>query len=104
MKYLAPDTQSFSKMLETDALYVDKTMFVHKMVVHPGVYFLSHPRRFGKSLMVSTLEALFEGRKELFEELYIYDKWDWSKRFPVKLLAVAFSEKTVKCKIQNHKP
>jgi hypothetical protein len=53
------------------------------MVTGGKVYFLSRPRRFGKSLTVSTLQSLFEGRKELFEGLYIYDKWDWSKRYPV---------------------
>jgi hypothetical protein len=47
------------------------------------IYFLSRPRRFGKSLLVSTLDELFSGRKELFEGLYIYDKWDWSKQYPV---------------------
>jgi hypothetical protein len=83
MKYLAPDTQTFSKMRESDALYVDKTEFIHKMAQKTGVYFLSRPRRFGKSLMVSTLKALFEGRKNLFEGLYIYDKWDWSRKSPV---------------------
>ncbi|MDR0610001.1 MAG: ATP-binding protein, partial [Planctomycetaceae bacterium] len=47
------------------------------------VYFLSRPRRFGKSLTLSTLDALFSGRKELFEGLYVYDKWDWNKKYPV---------------------
>jgi hypothetical protein len=47
------------------------------------VYFLSRPRRFGKSLLISTLKELFKGNKELFEGLYIYDKWDWSKTNPV---------------------
>jgi hypothetical protein len=47
------------------------------------IYFLSRSRRFGKSLLVSTLEALFQGRKELFEGLYIYDKWNWSQQYPV---------------------
>jgi hypothetical protein len=70
-------------MREEDALYVDKTMFVHKMVTQHRIVFLSRPRRFGKSLMVSTLQALFEGRKALFEGLYIYDKWDWSRRSPI---------------------
>jgi hypothetical protein len=83
MKYLAPDTQTFSIMRENDALYVDKTQFVHEMVSQHRIVFLSRPRRFGKSLMVSTLKALFEGRKDLFEGLYVYDKWDWSQRFPV---------------------
>jgi hypothetical protein len=80
------------------------------MVTGGKVYFLSRPRRFGKSLTVSTLQSLFEGRKELFEGLYIYDKWDWSKRYyspytdrPCKLLAVAFTDSTVKCKIEKLK-
>jgi hypothetical protein len=47
------------------------------------IYFLARPRRFGKSLLVSTLDELYRGRKELFEELYIYDKWDWTKQYPV---------------------
>ncbi|MDR1173113.1 MAG: ATP-binding protein, partial [Bacteroidales bacterium] len=47
------------------------------------VYFLSRPRRFGKSLLVSTLEALFKGREELFKDLYIYDRWDWTQQYPV---------------------
>ena len=46
-------------------------------------YFLSRPRRFGKSLFLDTLQDIFEGKKELFEGLYIYDKWDWEDRYPV---------------------
>jgi hypothetical protein len=53
------------------------------MVSQGKVYFLSRPRRFGKSLLISTLEALFGGRKELFEGLYIYDKWGWTQQHPV---------------------
>jgi hypothetical protein len=47
------------------------------------IFFLSRPRRFGKSLLISTLDAVFQARKELFEGLYIYDKWDWAERYPV---------------------
>jgi hypothetical protein len=53
------------------------------MVTSGKIYFLSRPRRFGKSLLVSTLDELFSGRKELFEGLFIYDKWDWSQQYPV---------------------
>jgi hypothetical protein len=53
------------------------------MVSSGKVYFLSRPRRFGKSLLISTLEALFRGKKSLFEGLYIYDKWDWTRQHPV---------------------
>jgi hypothetical protein len=47
------------------------------------VYFFSRPRRFGKSLLISTFEELLKGNKKLFEGLYIYDKWDWTKTSPV---------------------
>jgi hypothetical protein len=53
------------------------------MATSGKAYFLSRPRRFGKSLTISTLEALFHGEKELFKGLYVYDKWDWSRKFPV---------------------
>ncbi|MCM8781385.1 MAG: ATP-binding protein, partial [Candidatus Omnitrophica bacterium] len=53
-------------------------------LIQSGEYFfLSRPRRFGKSLFLSTLKAIFEGKKEYFEGLYIYDKWDWEERYPV---------------------
>ena len=61
----------------------DKTELIQKMVTTGKFYFLSRPRRFGKSLLVSTLKALFQGKKELFEGLWIEDKWDWSKTHPV---------------------
>ncbi|BDD01989.1 ATPase AAA (plasmid) [Persicobacter psychrovividus] len=67
-----------------DYLYIDKTAYIHEMTKLPkGYYFLSRPRRFGKSMLCSTLQALFEGKKELFEGLYIHDKWDWSEKYPV---------------------
>ncbi|WP_338399600.1 ATP-binding protein [Persicobacter psychrovividus] len=67
-----------------DYLYIDKTAHIHEMTkLTKGYYFLSRPRRFGKSMLCSTLQALFEGKQELFEGLYIHDKWDWSENFPV---------------------
>ena len=74
--------QDFKKIREGDFVYVDKTLFVHKMVDKGGYYFLSRPRRFGKSLMVSTLDYLFQGQKELFEGLFIYDKWEF-EAYPI---------------------
>ncbi len=53
------------------------------MVSNGGYIFLSRPRRFGKSLLLSTIEYLYEGEKELFKGLYIEDKWDWSEKYPV---------------------
>jgi hypothetical protein len=69
--------QSFDKLREENFLYVDKTPYLHELVNSAGYYFLSRPRRFGKSLFVNTIEALFQGKKELFKGLFIEDKWNW---------------------------
>ncbi len=58
-------------------------------------YFLSRPRRFGKSLFISTLQALFEGREDLFSELAAHDRWDWSSKYPVIKLSFAGVARTV---------
>ncbi|MDR0415294.1 MAG: AAA family ATPase, partial [Prevotellaceae bacterium] len=83
MKNLPIGIQSFEKLRESDFLYVDKTREIYEIVTSGSVYFLSRPRRFGKSLLVSTLEAIFKGKQELFEGLYIHDRWDWSQQHPV---------------------
>ncbi|MDR2437190.1 MAG: AAA family ATPase [Endomicrobium sp.] len=83
MKKLPIGTQSFSKLIEENKIYVDKTEYMHKLINTGSVYFLSRPRRFGKSLLISTFKELFKGNKKIFEGLYIYDKWDWSKTNPV---------------------
>ena len=59
--------QSFEKIRMEGYIYVDKTPLVYKMITEGCPYFLSRPRRFGKSLLISTLQAVFEGRRELFE-------------------------------------
>ncbi|MDR1096878.1 MAG: AAA family ATPase, partial [Tannerella sp.] len=82
MQQLGVDTQSFEKLRSRNCLYVDKTEVIYRMITGGRIYFLSRPRRFGKSLLVSTLEAIFKGKKELFEGLYIYDKWKWEE-YPV---------------------
>jgi hypothetical protein len=69
--------------LESNCIYVDKTEYAFNLIKSPGRFFLSRPRRFGKSLFVDTLKEIFEGNQKLFEGLYIYDKWDWSKKYPV---------------------
>ena len=63
--------QNFEKLRVEGYMYVDKTAFVYKLVSEGSYYFLSRPRRFGKSLLLSTLEAYFQGKKELFEGLSI---------------------------------
>jgi hypothetical protein len=80
----AVGVQMFDHIREHQAVYVDKTEYVWKMVKTPAVnFFLSRPRRFGKSLLVDTLRCYFEGRKELFEGLYIYDKEKEWRKYPV---------------------
>ncbi|MDR1865696.1 MAG: AAA family ATPase, partial [Bacteroidales bacterium] len=83
MKNLPIGIQSFEKLRKNGDLYVDKTEKIYQLAIQSKPFFLSRPRRFGKSLLISTLDALFSGRKELFEGLYVYDKWDWSRKFPV---------------------
>ena len=75
--------QNFEKIRREGYAYVDKTALMYKMVSEGSYYFLSRPRRFGKSLMVSTLEAFFSGKKELFEGLYAGSAdWDW-QQYPI---------------------
>jgi hypothetical protein len=83
MKNLPVGIQSFANLRSDDYLYVDKTEIIHQLISSGRSYFLSRPRRFGKSLLLSTIEAIFRGQKELFEGLYIYDKWDWSQQYPI---------------------
>ena len=70
-------------LLESDCVYVDKTALALNLIKIPGRFFLSRPRRFGKSLFVDTLKEIFEGNEQLFRGLYIHDKWDWGRKFPV---------------------
>ena len=78
-----PVTQSsFPAIVTEGLLYVDKTRQVLTLLDQGKYLFLSRPRRFGKSLLVSTLKSLYEGKKDLFKGLYIEDKWDW-KEYPV---------------------
>ena len=83
MRDLPIGIQTFERLRTGDYIYVDKTAFIHEVARKGGSYFLSRPRRFGKSLFLNTLKSLFQGKKELFEGLWIYDKWDWSKTHPV---------------------
>lgn len=70
--------QNFGEVRRGGYVYVDKTALMYKMVSEGKYYFLSRPRRFGKSLMVSTLDAFFSGKKDLFEGLYAGSvDWDW---------------------------
>ncbi|WOF88958.1 AAA family ATPase [Segatella copri] len=75
--------QDFEDLQRNGYAYVDKTNFVYKLADEGKYYFLSRPRRFGKSLFLSTLEAYFQGKKELFKGLAIYDlETEW-KKYPI---------------------
>ncbi len=79
--------QTFREIREDDCYYVDKTPLMHRLAAEGKHYFLSRPRRFGKSLFLDTLKELFEGSEALFEGLHIHRRWDWSVRHPVVRLS-----------------
>ena len=80
--------QTFRKIREEGCYYVDKTAYIRQLVEEGSHYFLSRPRRFGKSLFVDTLKEVFEGDRALFEGLDIYDQWDWPTPSPVLRLSL----------------
>ena len=85
MRPIATDTHDFPSLRRDGKIYVDKTLFMHRLVADPNakLFFMSRPRRFGKSLTVSALKALFSGRRELFEGLAI-DTADWKwEKYPI---------------------
>lgn len=82
--------QSFREIREGQFLYIDKTELIHDLVNSGKYYFLSRPRRFGKSLLVDTIEELFSGSKELFDGLWVENHWNWAHKNPV--LHFNFSE------------
>ena len=75
--------QTFRKVRESGCYYVDKTAYIEQLVSGGKCYFLSRPRRFGKSLFTDTLKEAFTGSRELFEGLALHDSWDWSALYPV---------------------
>jgi Predicted AAA-ATPase/PD-(D/E)XK nuclease superfamily len=75
--------QYFRGMREDNCVYVDKTQHIYNLCTQGKVYFLSRPRRFGKSLLLSTISEVFKGSHDLFKGLWIEDKWDWTQQHPV---------------------
>ena len=84
MKEITTSSSILKELITYDMVYVDKTSYIWRMVRNPArnFYFISRPRRFGKSLFCDTLKNVFEGNKELFRGLYIYDKHDFEP-YPV---------------------
>ena len=85
MEKVATDIYTFSQLRKNGFTYVDKTDMLYLMASGEvgKQFFIARPRRFGKSLAISTLESLFQGERELFAGLAIEQKWDWSKKWPV---------------------
>ncbi len=90
MKKLGLGVQELSKFKAENLIYVDKTEHLYKLIDDGSYYFLSRPRRFGKSLLVNTIQELFSANKSLFEGCWVYDKWDWEKKYPV--IKISFAE------------
>ena len=79
IKSLPFGRQHLSQFVEGNLIYVDKTPIIFRLVREGGAYFLSRPRRFGKSLLVDTLKNIFLGNQYLFKGLWIYDKIEWKE-------------------------
>ncbi|MBV7338127.1 AAA family ATPase [Chloroflexi bacterium TSY] len=81
--------QTFEKIRIEDYLYVDKTAAIHRLIMSGDYFFLSRPRRSGKSLTLSTIKSIYLGQRELFVGLWIEEQWDWSKIHPI--IHISFS-------------
>ena len=94
--------QTFRHLREQDCYYVDKTAYLRRLIDEGRYYFLSRPRRFGKSLFLDTLKELFEGAEGLFEGLAIHGRWDWSVRHPVLRLSFGSGTFTAPGALETH--
>jgi hypothetical protein len=101
LKNMPIGVQNFESLVKDGYLYIDKTALIYQLVTTGCYYFLSRPRRFGKSLLLSTLHAYFEGKKELFEGLAIGRlEQDWIK-YPVLHLDLNVSEYNTEEDLRN---
>ena len=83
MKKLPTGIQTFRKIIEDDCVYIDKTQHIYNLIHGANSYFLSRPRRFGKSLLLDTIAEVFHGKRELFKGLWIYDSDYDFRKYPV---------------------
>ncbi|MCA1794010.1 MAG: AAA family ATPase, partial [Desulfobacteraceae bacterium] len=83
LKKLPIGIQTFEKIIDGDCYYVDKTRYIQTLASRGDYYFLSRPRRFGKSLLLSTIKAAFQGKRALFSGLFLENNWDWETTHPV---------------------
>ena len=102
LKRLPVGIQTFEKIIDNDMLYIDKTEYIWNMIHLSNYIFLSRPRRFGKSLLVSTLQAYFEGRKDLFKGLFIEtEEKEWTK-YPVLRFSMASGKHMEKEQLERY--
>ncbi len=103
MKKLPIGISTFKDIRSDNYIYIDKTKEALKLIESGKYYFLSRPRRFGKSLFLDTLKNIFEGNRELFKNLYIYDKYDFESYPVIKLNmgGVRNQEELVKVLLDN---
>lgn len=97
--------QDFRELREGGYVYVDKTEHIHRIVTGGKYFFLSRPRRFGKSLLLSTMKELYNGSHELFEGLWIENKWEWDKVNPVihiKFASISYKTNPLDEAIREH--
>ena len=102
LKRLPVGIQTFSEVIDLDCLYIDKTEYIWNMIHLSKYIFLSRPRRFGKSLLVSTLQAYFEGRKDLFKGLFIETvEKEWTE-YPVLRFSMASGKHMEKDQLERY--
>ena len=102
LKRLPVGIQTFSEVIDLDCLYIDKTEYIWNMIHLSKYIFLSRPRRFGKSLLVSTLQAYYEGRKDLFKGLFIETvEKDWTE-YPVLRFSMASGKHMEKDQLERY--
>ncbi|RLD50497.1 MAG: AAA family ATPase, partial [Bacteroidetes bacterium] len=94
MKKLPIGRQEFSELINEKCIYVDKTEYIFNLL-NQKYFFLSRPRRFGKSLLLNTIKEIFLGNKQLFNGLWIYDKIDWKKHPVIKISFSKIDYKTL---------
>ena len=94
MKKLPIGIQTFSTIIDDNYCYVDKTPLIANLVDQGRFYFLSRPRRFGKSLLIDTIADAFSGKKKLFKGLFLEHNWDWNKTHPV--IRIDFAQGVIK--------
>ncbi len=101
-KQLPIGVQNFREIRSEHYYYVDKTAFVARLADGGKYYFLSRPRRFGKSLFLDTLAEAFSGNRSLFERLYLEDHWDWEKVHPVVRISFAEGRLRNEAELDHH--